>query len=69
MEQPENPNFKNLIHPPPWLCVTLGAFTTSPNESLYIEAHEPPYTWDDINLHSNTISNSSHVPKTLPITS
>ena len=49
------------------LRIALGAFTTSPIESLYIEANEPHFPWEDINLHSNTILNSFHAPKILPM--
>ena len=42
MKQPENPisELKTIQHL--GLCIALGAFTTSPVESLYIEANEPP---------------------------
>ena len=42
MEQPENSisELKTIHHL--GLCIALGAFTTSPIESLYIKANEPP---------------------------
>ena len=45
------------------LHIALGAFPTSLIESLYIEANEPHFPWEDINLHSYTILNSFHVPQ------
>ena len=51
------------------LHIVLGAFTTSPIESLYIEANKPPLFLRRYKISlSNTILNSLHAPKTLPIT-
>ena len=62
MKQPKSPIMNLKPSTTGRLCITLRAFTTTPIESLFIEANKP-FSLRRLSLYFNTIPKSSHTPQ------